>query len=153
MYHKLTDRVFYGNWESPFELNGQVGTIINVAHNFNVRRGRGIYWQRLAELRHDVLYFRIARKDRENVDDEYMHALTSAVDTALTMNRLPILTHCQLGGHRGPSAGLFAAWHIWGQFPHQFEELHQKVLQLTPGLARGRNYYHSLVAWCKQNAH
>ena len=151
MIHQLTPQVWFGNWEAPFECLGQVCGIINVAHHFSPKRGRAVYWQRLAELRHDVPYFRLSRKDRENVDEPYLMLLADAAGMAYRTKPLPILTHCQLGGHRGPSSALFLAWLQTDRSPQAFDALHARVLELVPGLARGRNYYQSLVAWIRGN--
>lgn len=148
MIHQLTSDIWFGDWQSPFECLGQVGGIINVAHHFSPRRGRSVYWSRLAELRHDVLYFRLSRKDREDVDEAYLWALESAKVLSRSLRPgLPILVHCQLGGHRGPSAALWLAWTDGYRTRAAFAELHQRALELVPSLARGRNYYRSLLAY------
>ena len=150
MIHQLTPQVWFGNWAAPFECIGQVGAIINVAHHFSVRRGRNVYWSRLQELPHGVLYFRLARKDQDNVDDRYLTALNSAKVSARSQSTLPILTHCQMGGHRGPSSALWLAWMDTDRSRTSFDVLHERVLELVPGLARGRNYYQSLVAYIRE---
>ena len=151
MIHRLTTDIWFGNWEAPFECLGQVGAIINVAHHFTRRRGRGIYWSRLAEVRHDVLYMRLSRKDRENVDEPYLWALESAkVISRRLRPGLPILVHCQMGGHRGPSAALWLAWTDGHRSWAAFDALHQRALELVPSLARGRNYYQSLIAYIRE---
>ena len=148
MYKKLTGQVWWGDWQAPFETKGQVGAIINVAHAFSKRRGRNIYWQRLEEISHNTIYFRIARRDREDVDDLYADALAGAIDVCRGYGKMPILTHCQMGGHRGPSSALFTAWHLAGRTG--FEALHQQLLALHPRLAtRGVNYYKTIVAYCR----
>lgn len=149
MLQQLTEQVWYGNWEAPFECFP--GAIINVAHNFSARRGRDAYWQRLASLDYRCLYFRLARKDREDVDDRYMQLLTAAVDAVRAAQAFPLVCHCQLGGHRGPSSALFAAWHLGGRPRRVFEELRSRLIELTPGILRGRNYWQSLQTWCLEN--
>jgi hypothetical protein len=143
MIHKLTEQVWFGNWEAPFECIGKVGTIINIAHHFSPRHGRDVYWSKLKELPHHVLYFRLSKKDREDVDAHYMSALCQVVHIAFQSKKLPILTHCQLGGHRGPTSAIIAAWELAGRGMNDLQKLHARALQLVPGLARGRNYYHS----------
>ena len=152
MYHKLTDKVWFGNWESVVECAGEAQCIINVAHNFSERRGRNAYWQRLEAMPYTTLYYRIAKKDCEDVDDNYMLALTAAVDIAAHANKFPILTHCQMGGHRGPSAAIFVAWHLGGCTQAVLSLAHNRALQLHPGLAKGRNYYRSLLRYCERHS-
>lgn len=153
MLQKLTDQVWFGNWEAPFECIGQVGTIINVAHHFNPRRGRDAYWRMLEDLPWDVLYFRLAKKDRQDIDDAYAVQLACATLAALESKRLPILCHCQMGHHRGPTAALYVAWHLSEQSRTVFEQLHARLLELSPGLdMRGRNYYRSTVEFIRKNS-
>lgn len=154
MFHKLTERVWFGNWEAPFECIGQVGCIINVAHHFSGRRGRNVYWQRLESIPWDVLYYRLAKKDQHEIDEPYIFSLSSAVSSAVMAGRLPILTHCQMGGHRGPTSAIFVAWQLAGRKAAELDQLHAKVLELEPGLAttrirRGRNYYESMMRYCR----
>lgn len=145
MIHKLTDQVWFGNWSAPFECIGQVGSIINVAHNFSERRGRHVYWQRLREIPHTTMYFRLARKDRENVDDKYLFQLECILDAVENAGKLPLLTHCQLGGHRGPTSAIMSAWYLGNLKRELLVELQERALTLVPGLARGRNYYQSAM--------
>jgi protein-tyrosine phosphatase len=130
MYFKLTDSVWWGNWEAPFETLGMVNTIINVAHHFSIRRGRNIYWQKLQSLPHTIFYYRIALRDRDDIDEPYANALASAADAAKQAGKLPILTHCQMGGHRGPSSAIFVAWHLGGRKLSELEQLNQRALEL-----------------------
>ena len=152
MIHRLTDQVWWGNWQAPSECVGQVGCIINVAHSFSRRRGRNAYWANLERVQWEVMYFRLAKKDRMDIDDQYADALASVVDTALTMRKVPILTHCQMGGHRGPTSALFVAWHIADRRGAALDELHRRALSLFPRLANGSNYYKSTLAYCERNS-
>ena len=149
MIYKLTDKVWWGNWQAPVECVGQVGTIINVAHSFSARRGRNLYWANLEKVRWDVLYFRLAKKDRQDIDAKYAAALAKAVDAAMLLDKLPILTHCQMGGHRGPTSAIFAAWHLSGRTHDALDRLHARALELFPKLANGSNYYKSTLAYCE----
>lgn len=152
MIHKLTPQVWFGNWEAPSECIGQVGTIINVAHNFSLRKGRRVYWDRLKDVKHEVFYARLAKKDREDWDENYYFALAHIVRAAQQLNKFPILTHCQLGGHRGPSSAIFTAWMLGPCTLSRFEQLHDETLRLCPRLARGSNYYHSMLKMCRDRA-
>ncbi len=145
MICKLTDQVWFGNWEAPFECIGEVGTIINVAHHFNPGRGRNAYFAKLESLPWDVYYTRLALKDRHDVTPVYCDALRSVVLHARDLGKLPILTHCQMGGHRGPSSGIAAAYFLSDGKPDTLKALHDRTIELCPGLLRGRNYYRTLM--------
>ena len=151
MLKKLTDQVWFGNWQAPQECLGEVGTIINVAHNFSKRRGRSGYWADLRNIPHEVFYVRLALKDRQDVSHEYLTAFFRAVDSAVTLGKLPILTHCQMGGHRGPTSALLAAWHLAGRSKWSLENLHDDLVELSPGIVNGRNYYQSSLAYMHKN--
>lgn len=150
MFYKVSDNVYFGNWSAPFEFS-QARTIVNVAHHFSPRRGRNAYWGNLESVSWNAFYVRLALKDRHDVTDEYMNSLCGVFEMATELGKLPILTHCQMGGHRGPSSAICAEWVLNGRTPEALEAAHRKVLELHPGLARGRNYYHSLMEWCRQH--
>ena len=152
MHYKLTDTVSWGNWTAPNETIGQFNTIINVAHHFSPRRGRNVYWANLQNLPHTIYYYRIALRDRDDITPEYANALASAIDASRQSNKLPILTHCQMGGHRGPSAAMFTAWHLGGRKANEFETLHKRTLELFPRLENGSNYYHSTLDYCRSHS-
>lgn len=151
MIYKLTDKVWWGNWEGPFECIGQVQTIINVAHHFSPRRGRSKYWAMLEKIPHEVFYVRLAKKDRQDIDREYFRAFRNVVFHARDMGKLPILTHCQMGGHRGPTSAIVAAWLLDGGTAEVLDRLHKRALELFPKLANGSNYYHSSMQMCREN--
>jgi len=152
MIYKLTEQVWWGNWESPVEAGRDVRCIINVAHSFSRRRGRNAYWARQEQVPWETITFRFAKKDRMDVTPEYLAAIASAVDSAVLLGKLPILTHCQMGGHRGPTTALFVAWHLAGRTRSAFNELHAKALKLFPRLANGSNFYKSTLAFCEVNS-
>lgn len=149
MFKQLTEQVYFGNWESPQELAGKVKTVINVAHNFSNRRGRNRYWADLESMPWETFYVRLAKKDRQDCDQHYFITLSTVVILAQNNGKLPILCHCQMGGHRGPSSAIAAAFVLAGG--RGLDELHARAIELCPGLARGRNYYRSLMELCRQN--
>ncbi len=151
MIYKLTDKVWWGNWESPVEAGREVRCIINVAHSFSRRRGRNAYWARMEQVPWDTITFRFAKKDRMDVTPEYLSWLAAAADIAVQGGKLPILTHCQMGGHRGPTSAIFVAWHLDGRTRDALEYLHNRALALFPRLANGSNYYKSTMAFCEIN--
>jgi hypothetical protein len=152
MIYKLCEEVWWGNWQAPAECVGQVGTIINVAHSFSRRKGRNLYWANLEKMQWEVLYFRLAKKDRMDIDDKYAAVLSSFVDSAVLLHKFPILTHCQMGGHRGPTSAIFVAWHLAGRKTAALRNLHMEALRLFPRLANGSNYYKSTLAYCEAHS-
>jgi hypothetical protein len=152
MIHQLSDQVYFGDGHSPYDAMDQgiqLGAVINVAHHL---RRRFDYFARMKNLPHEILYFRIARKDAGFVDDPYAASLMKLVDVCTTLGKLPILAHCQLGGHRGPTTGIFVAWYLAGQTAAALEQYHAKALELVPSLARGRNFYKSGIQWMKDHS-
>lgn len=147
----ISKDIYFGNWESPLELPG-VRSIINVAHSFSARRGRNLYWANLERVPWTTLYFRFARKDGQAVDDTYMACLTSAVMSIAASNAFPLLTHCQMGGHRGPTAAMFAFWCLNGQSKDALQEGFNRIKSVRPGFGEGRNkdYHESLYQWCER---
>jgi len=136
---QLDDNVWFGDWESPTELKDQVGTIINVAHSFSPRHNRNAYWQKLEKLHYSIFYVRLAKKDHEAADKKYLHSFESVVNQAVLLDRLPILCHCQMGRHRGPTAGIAAAWILNGKTRDSLEHFIDKATHLRPKYARTIN--------------
>lgn len=143
MYKKLTPDVWFGDKPSVQETNGKVKAIINVAH-----RIKRPYWKDLGKLPWDVWYFRLAKPDAHEADDRYLYALAAVADQLVCTGKLPILVHCLMGGHRGPTAALFMAWHIGGR--QGFEALYDAAKALVPHLRKCRGVYHkSIVKFCR----
>lgn len=149
MIHKLSDQVYWGNWQSPAELP-QAKAIINVAHSFSVRRGRNIYWANLERVNWQTLYFRLAKKDAQAVDDTYMQSLSAIVEIVYRADAFPLLCHCQMGGHRGPTAAMFAAWQLGGMTEGALRRAFDGICVVRDGFGTGRNkdYHESVFSWC-----
>lgn len=130
MLHQLTADVYYGDWQAPFESIGVVATIVNVAHALR-RRGASVYFQRLVEVPWETRYIRMALRDKDSVTDGYIDQLKYI---ALHMPR-PILCHCQLGGHRGPTAAMIVAWFIRCQ---QLDDYAGELDRLRAVIARNK---------------
>lgn len=136
MNFQLDTNVYFGNWESPFELKDKVKTVVNVAHRFSERRMRNVYWQKLQELPWDIYYVRLAKKDWDSVDEIYFNALVKGIEIGIEMNKFPILCHCQMGGHRGPTAGVCAAWILNGKTEKALDYFIDKATIFRPKYAR-----------------
>ena len=117
MIYKMSEQVWWGDKPSIEESMGKVGSIINVAHAI-----RKPYWQNVSKLDWDVWYFKLASPDREELSEEYMIALASVVDAIRIGDKFPLLCHCRMGGHRGPTAALFAYWHLSGRTRKAFND-------------------------------
>lgn len=154
MNFQLDDNVWFGNWEAPFELKDKVKTVVNVAHHFSVRRGRNVYWAKLQELPWDIFYIRMAKKDWDFVDNSYFTNFVSTLENAISLNKLPILCHCQMGAHRGPTAGICAAWILDGKTTSALDHFIDKATQLRPRYARcvETPYRKSMIEFMRQNS-
>ena len=152
MIHRLTHDVWFGDGHSPFEAINEeppVGTIINVAHHL---RDRFDYFPRLRQIRHYVLYIRHALRDREDATPPYLDALATFADHAVRLGKLPILCHCQMGGHRGPSAALFVVWHLGQRGRTLIETYHAAILRAVPRFAPGNRYRQSVMAYMEAHS-
>lgn len=153
MIHKLTDQIYWGNWQSPAELP-MAKAIINVAHSFSSRRGRNVYWANLEQVNWQAMYFRLAKKDAQAADNTYMLALSDIVNIVDRSNAFPLLCHCQMGGHRGPTAAMFAAWQLGGCTPSALKRAFDGIRAVRDAFGTGRNkdYHDSVYAWCKAHS-
>ena len=152
MFKQLTEHVYFGNWEAPRELAGKVRSVINVAHSFSRRKGRNKYWADLESVPWEVFYVRLAKKDRQDCDQKYFAAFAYSVRIAESLGKLPLLCHCQMGGHRGPTSAIAAAFILGGCKAGSLEPIHARMIALQPGLLRGHNYYHSMMRLCRENS-
>lgn len=107
MIVKLTDKIWWGDKPSVQESLGEVQSVLNVAHK--IRRP---YWGDLKNLDWEVWYFRLACPDRVEPDQNYLRALFSVLTAIGDAGKFPLLCHCRAGGHRGPTAAIFAAWFL-----------------------------------------
>ncbi len=109
MLVKLTPDIWFGDKRSVAESRGKIRSIINVAHVI-----RQPYWSNLESLDWKIWYFKLACPDRVAVNYEYMHAMEGILRFIDEAQKFPLLCHCQLGKHRGPTAAFFAAYTLDG---------------------------------------
>ena len=158
MLHQLNDDVYFGNWQAPVEAAQICRSIINVAHSFSARRGRNAYWAELEKVKWETFYTRLAKKDGQLIDEAYWQAFKQAVMSARYLDKLPLLTHCQMGGHRGPTAAVAASFILSGFKRSVLQDSLAKVLAISSGLRRGEgrpgghNYHRSMLAFCESEA-
>lgn len=149
MIQKLNDLVWFGDWKSPIESIGKVHSIINVAHHFSARRGRDQYWNNLRNVPHEILYIRLALRDADNVNHQYALAFRGAIELIKSVNAFPLLCHCAMGRHRGPTAALHAAVLLGANL----EETNERLLTLSRRLRiprDSRRYYPSTLDYLRK---
>lgn len=154
MIHRLNEHVFWGDWKAAVEAVGTVQSVFNVAHSFSRRRGRNAYWADLERVDWRTFYVRLALKDAMQADAAYCVALEQAALTARSLGKLPILCHCQMGGHRGPSSAVLVAWTLGGKTRAAFDAAIGAVRAVKPGFGQGRNngYFTSLMRHCQERS-
>jgi len=136
MNFQLDENVWFGDWNSPMELKDKVKTIINVSHHFSVRKERNVYWKNLEYIPWTTFYVRLAKKDHDVVDERYFLCLESAITQAVLLDKLPMLCHCQMGAHRGPTAAVVAAWVLNGKTKKNLDFFVEKATSLRHRYAR-----------------
>ena len=156
MYRKLTNDVWFGDWQSPFETGKDVKAIVNLCHDFQECRGTSGYWGRLAELDWQKLYLRVARPDRSEFDPAIIASLTAFARVCKEVNLFPLLSHCQMGGHRGPTGAIFIAWELADRSADALEQLNADALRLKPSLIRATRrrgrLYPAVLKYCRENS-
>jgi protein-tyrosine phosphatase len=154
MNFQLDKDIWFGNWTSPLELKDTVKTVINVSHHFSTRRGRNVYWANLEQLPWKTFYVRLAAKDHDMVDIHYLNTIESIVMSAVEMDKLPILCHCQMGGHRGPTSAIAVAWILNGKTKKALKEFYDKAIALRPSLANreGLPYHGSMMGMMRTHS-
>ena len=142
MIYKLTDQVWFGDANSPREACDSVKSIINVAHGIRRR-----FYYDINEIDRYAFYVRIPRADREVWDDSYFSLFESVADMIVAKHLVPVLCHCQLGGHRGPSAAIAMGWFLAGKTQQSLYTLNEEAWRLTgkPPMvdAKGRGRYYA----------
>jgi len=150
MIYRLTDKIWWGDKPSIREALGEVKSVINVAHKI-----RKPYWQNVGKLDWDVWYFRMALPDREIASDDYLSAFSSVLDGIRAGSKFPLLCHCRMGGHRGPTAALFAFWHLNGRTKLMLAEGLLRMEQLKVGSMRlnsHRVYRRTVLDYCERKS-
>lgn len=150
MINKLSELVWYGDKPSVGESLGQVKSVINVAH-----RIRKPYWADLGKLDWTVWYFRLALPDANEATDDYLISLSYVVNAISTGQKLPVLCHCRMGGHRGPTAALFVHWHLQGRTKIAFDEGYERLVQFRSKYAVDsdrRIYRRSVLRYCVEHS-
>ena len=154
MIHPISQHVWFGDKPSVAESvargEGGAKAVINVAHSI-----RKPYWGDLGSLPWDVWYLRLALPDAHAADRQYLEALEMFVICCATAGKTPILCHCRVGGHRGPTAGIFAAWVLGHRKRVALYAAIEQVLRFRPGYNKPhtrRVYRDSVLAYCLENS-
>ena len=144
MIVRFTNDVWFGDKPSVCECSGQIESVINVAHN--IRRP---YWDNVRKLPWGVWYFRLASPDGKHLPFGYISVLEYVIKGIGEARKFPLLCHCKMGGHRGPTAALFAAWVLDGK-----RRLHYWIDEMKnhePGFEEKphrRVYRQDILAYC-----
>lgn len=153
MINKLSDYVWWGDKPSVQESLGRFKSVINVAHS--IRRP---YWQNLNNLHWQVWYFRLASPDREPLPESHMDGLISVLEAIRVGGKLPLLCHCKMGGHRGPSTALLAHWHLSGRTEESLRAGTDTIDAVMCGkFVRNssnpaRRFQQDVIAYCQRNS-
>lgn len=151
MIYRLSDKIWWGNWQAPAEACAE-GTppavVVNVAHSL-----RRSYWRSLAVLPRETLYYRFARHDDTEVNGgNYLQLLTSVIRGAMRDGRFPILVHCRVGRHRSPATAIFFEMVRNGGTVEAFEAAKAAALALKPNICQHRPFAASMYEFCRTAA-
>jgi hypothetical protein len=147
MIYKLTDQVWWGDRHAISEAPTQIHSVLNVSHN-----QRGSYFNSMKQLPQEVPYFRLGRKDRYEMDVEYLRALNGVADIIIANKWYPCLVHCLVGGHRSPGAAVFLGWRIANRSLEALGKLRAEMLRLRSDVAINQPYHRSLYEYCLANS-
>jgi len=152
MIEPLTDQIWFGDKPSVHERlnNIKPKAILNVAST--IKRP---YWSEIGKRDWRVWYFNMGSPDREYVDDNYFNALGFVLDAVKTGDKFPLLCHCRMGGHRGPSAAVFAYWHYASRSVESLDRILHHMFVLRPRYAKPnphRIYRDCLLDYCRRNS-
>ena len=149
MIQQLTNDIWFGNEEGVQEC--APSSVINVAH-----RCRPEYWQTIREYPWRTWFFHVGQPDAETVEDSYLNGLSSIVDSIRLANKFPLFTHCHAGRHRGPTAALFAYWHLNGRTKTALDWAFARTVELSSRYAREdlihRTYRKMTLDYCRRNS-
>lgn len=155
MLHKLTPSIWFGDKDALAASKDDVAAVLNVAH---VIRDPA-YWTTLSKLHSRVAYFRLAKRDREPFQAEYIENVLTVIELVQRRNLFPLLCHCQRGGHRGPTAAILAHWATSERRDWALAEALEATRIMVPSLTTAltatgdRALYHKqIIAYCVANS-
>lgn len=149
MITSMSPLVLYGDVEAIKDPERPFRSVINAAHNL-----RRHYWNAAGQLPHSVWTMRLALPDAERASVEQLQLICAFADFAAKADKAPILCHCRMGGHRGPSTALLVHWHLSGRKLDVFEatlEQLRSVNRCTENKRR-RLYQESVFDYCRFNS-
>ena len=149
MIEQLSDQVFYGDVDAIKQSPRPFRSLINVAHNL-----RRHYWNAAGSLPHDIWTMRAALPDATYAPPSHLEAILRFADEAVRNDKAPILCHCRMGGHRGPSTALLVHWHLSGRNLEVFENTLAQLRSVSRCTEnkRRRLYQESVFDYCRQNS-
>ena len=150
MIWRMSEQVWFGDKPSVVEDSTTVRSIINVAHSI-----RKPYWENVGSLSWDIWYFKMACPDRVCPDELYLKAFVQIVEAVKIGGRFPLLCHCRVGGHRGPTAAVFAYWVLSGRKRDMLKVAIDMADRLRSGFSRPSNkrvYRNAVLDFCDRNS-
>ena len=148
MIIKFTEDIWFGDKPSIAEGRDEIKSVVNVAHNL-----RQPYWNNVGKLPWDVWYFRLASPDREHLTKEYIDALGEIIYGIRNANKFPLLCHCRMGGHRGPTTAMYAAWCIGGGDEQGINYWIEVMQEYEPGFLEKpsrRVFRQDIIKYCRE---
>lgn len=105
MFWKLTDNIWWGDWNSLLETKDEVASVICLASNSSL----AFCGYNPMVLNHKIRYFRFAEGDLVFPEQDYFAAIEEIIRICLWPGNDPLLIHCYAGMHRSPIIAIFAA--------------------------------------------
>lgn len=148
MIWRLTEEVWWGDRFSltDAEVKGhEVGAVLNLAHNLTEHYGGPPHVYDLLSLSEEIPYFRLARRDEQEVDEVFIQNLNAILDVIERGEHHPVLIHCWEGRHRSPVTAVYAAFRRGEPTEIRFNELYGRMLELRPTFVK-LEYAESLLS-------
>jgi len=146
--HQLSDLVCFGDCGAIKDAHN-FRSIINLAHNCTRD-----YWKNVRYIPWETWTFRLASPDPIEVNEQYIDSFVAILDSIKRADKLPLLCHCRMGGHRGPTAAIFASWHYEGRKTKDLVDYIAAVQTVKPRYVEKRRlgYRRSMLKYCFENS-
>lgn len=147
MHYKLSEKIYWGDWESVLELKDKIGSIICLVS----KAGNGRVGYNPLDLNYKIRYFRMAENDRSSPEDKYYISITEIIKICLVYS--PLLIHCYAGMHRSPSIALMAELINSNNTIENYNKILSKIEKLNPSFIGTSKYDFRLSTqnWIKNN--
>lgn len=140
---QLTEDVYWGDVDSLRERGSRMGSVVCVTDNHDLMEKDGYD---VLHLPPPVPYFRVARGDHEEIDNEYMFLLDGVLDLIIEAELFPVLVHCYAGMHRSPAVAIYLAHKMQSeQSLESLEKLREKARRQRDGIREDWTFHKSLM--------